>query len=132
EGDTQSVMSQPASQGRAKDESDTKGGPDEAEVGRATFRRADVGNVGRRRGKVGPADAGDEAPQKEPGKAGSPGQQKVVEPGAEQGDEDDWATPKAVREIADHRREEELHEGVEPHQPSVDEGGLVDASTGEF
>ena len=115
---------QDASDGRARDEADAPGGSDHPERPGAPLDRCHVGHVGRRGRKAGGHDPGQDAPDEEPRQALRQRHDDVVEPESEPGQDQDGAAAEAIREHADERREEELHQPPDRHQEPVDRGGL--------
>ena len=73
EGHAQPVVSEPAAEGRAEDKAEPESRSDNGEIGGAFFRRADIGDVSRRGGKIGSADPRENSPEEKPRQGGVPG-----------------------------------------------------------
>ena len=107
-----------AAERRPQHEADAERGADHAEGGGALVGLGHVGNVGVGGGEARRGDAGNNAPDEQPGQARCQRHQDVVEPVPGHGDEQHRAAAEAVGQCAEHRREHELHQcpggGEEP------------------
>ena len=87
-----------------------KATPIEAEGLGAAVRRGDVGDVGEGGADGGRGDARDDPADEQQGERGRHRHEDVVEPEPEAGDQDHRPPAVAVRQRAEQRREEELHQ----------------------
>jgi len=73
----------------------------------------DVGNIGRSDRDIGAGEAGDGAADEEQDEARREGQKEIVDRRAGERDEEDRPAAEPIAEGAEHRREHELHRGIE-------------------
>ena len=121
-------LAQEAADARPDDEPDAEGRAEQAEGGGALLRRGDVGDVGARGGEAGGGDPVQRPADEQPRKRRSEGHEQIVDAEAEDRDQQHRPTAEAVRQHAEDRREEELHDrpdGGEHHLPVGGQGRVA-------
>ena len=104
-------ISEQAAQRRAQDEPDPERRANHAKRPRPFFRFDHVRDIGRAGRDAGRRDSRNDAPDKKPGQRRRQRHDDVIETEAEVRKQDHRPPPKAVRQHAEHRREDELHQG---------------------
>src|SRR5690606_14533876 len=125
-------LAQKAADDRADREADAEGDADQSEILGPVLVIADVGNIGRARCKASAADASKHPPQEKHPVARCDGADQVVDRKRQDGKQQDRPAPEAVAEIAQKRREQDLHSRIDQQQPAAIDGGVADAVTREF
>ncbi len=125
-------LAEHAADQRPGDEADAEGGADQAEIRRPPLRRRDVGDVGRGGRDRRAHDAADDARQRHHPQVRRDRQQEVVDAQADQRHQHDRPAAEAVRQRAEGRPEEELHQRVERQQPAVEGRGRADGVAGQL
>ncbi len=90
-----------------------------AEAGSALLRRCDVGDVRVGGGDAGRGDAADDASEEEQRQRLRQRHEDVVETEAEIRQQDHPASAEAIRQCAQQRRRQELHQGEDGNEPAV-------------
>ncbi len=110
--------------GGAEDEAGAERRADQAEGLRALLRRGHVGDIGERGRNARRRDAGDHPADKQPAERRRKRHQHVVEGQAEVRHQDDRPASEPVRQRAEQRREDELHQRPDrAEQPEPSGGG---------
>jgi len=116
---------QQSARGRPDDKAQPERHPHQPEAGGALFRRGDVGDRGIGGGIAGARDPGDHpADHQPPQRRGEP-LDRIVDRHRQHACQHHRSSPEAVGQIADHRREHELHRRIARTQPAgIDRSGV--------
>ena len=112
-----------AAERRSQHEADAEGRTDQPERAGAVLRRRHVRDVGVGRGEACRRDARDDAAEEQPRQRGRDRHQDVVEAEPQHGEQQHGTASVPVRQRAQDRREEELHEAPGGAEDAVDLGG---------
>ena len=110
-----------ATDDRTDDEAQAERCADQAEAVRSLVRRGDVGHVGGGCGERSAGDTGNDATDEQVPDERRDRHHQVVKCQPEQGCQQHRAPAETIRQIAQHGREDELHEGVGKDQIATDD-----------